>query len=182
MRWVEGFSALFNLLYVLGLIRHKRWAWPAGLLGCLLASFLFFAQNLYLESTLNLAYSAMAVYGWMQWGRPGVTGLMRSLKRKEAWLGLFLGIACSASLALVFALYSPNPNPLLDSSIFTFSLIATYLQAKRVIENWHTWIITNLAMVFLCFVRDLPIYAAYSAIMMAMAWRGLQIWKRELKA
>ncbi len=61
MRWVEVFSALLNIGYVLGLIWHKRWAWPAGGLGCILAVWLFFDQHLYLEALLNVAYIGMAV-------------------------------------------------------------------------------------------------------------------------
>ncbi|MDC3353570.1 nicotinamide mononucleotide transporter family protein [Schleiferiaceae bacterium] len=179
MRWVEGFSALLNLLYVLGLIRHKRWAWPAGFLGCLLAVILFYDQKLFLESTLNLAYAGLAVFGWIQWGIPTRQVSITSLSFFTAIQIGGIGLIISGILSYVFARFSSNPNPILDSGIFTFSILATYGQAKRILQNWHAWILINLAMVLLCLWRDLTIYAAYSALMTVLAFAGLRSWKLE---
>ena len=182
MRWVELFSALLNIGYVLGLIWHKRWAWPAGGLGCILAVWLFFDQHLYLEALLNVAYIGMAGYGWIRWGQPRDEFPIYSLsmRQKAAWI--LGGLAVTLHLGGLFSEFTPNPNPFLDAGIFTFSLAATYGQAQRCLDNWWAWIAINAAMVALCLIRDMPIYAVYSAFMAGMAWKGWGNWKRESRA
>ena len=179
MRWVELFSALFNLAYVIGIIRLKRWAWFAGGIGCLLAVWLFWDQGLYLEALLNVAYTAMAGYGWMHWGQPRAQRPLFSLDlwAKFGWVAG--GCLVAWPLGWLFHAYTPNPNPFLDAGIFTFSLVATYGQAQRCMDNWWAWMAINTAMVALCLLRDMPIYTVYSALMAGLSWKGWMNWKNE---
>ncbi len=182
MYWVEALSALFNIGYVVGLIHRKRWAWPSGGLGCLLAVWLFYDQSLYLEALLNVAYTFMAGYGWARWSLPPKALPIFELggSQRIAWgLG---GLIVALPLGWVFHRFTSNPNPFVDASIFIFSVLATYGQAQRCLDTWMAWIGINLAMVGLCFVRDMPIYGVYSAGMAIMAWKGWKSWSRDLRS
>lgn len=76
-----------------------------------------------------------------------------------------------------FDTWSDNPLPYADAAIFVFSVMATWMQAKRIFQNWYVWMGINLAMVFLCTDRGLIIYAGYSAIMLFMAFYGAYSWR-----
>ena len=174
---VEIASAGFNLLYALGIVWKKRWAWPAGFLGCALAVFLFWDLHLYLEAVLNVLYAALALYGWWTWSQA------ESLSSHALWPGtrllgmLLLLVAVVWPLGYGFDQWSDNPRPYADAAIFSFSVVATWMQAQRIFQNWYMWMGINLAMVFLCTDRGLLIYAGYSAIMLFMAFYGAYSWR-----
>ena len=96
----------------------------------------------------------------------------------QIWLGRRRMSRCLAPW-MAFHAYTPNPNPFLDAGIFTFSLVATYGQAQRCMDNWWAWMGINTAMVALCLLRDMPIYAVYSALMAGLSWKGWMNWKNE---
>lgn len=179
---VEIASAGLNLLYALGIAWNKRWAWPAGFLGCLLAIWLFWDLHLYLESLLNALYAALAVFGWWSWNRT------ESLPEISYWrpislVAFILGIlAVSTPLGYGFEAWSNNPRPFADAFIFSFSVLATWMQAQRVFQNWYLWMGINLAMVFLCADRGLLIYAGYSGSMLFLSFYGWQNWRSNMNA
>jgi len=174
---VEIASAGFNLLYALGIVWKKRWAWPAGFIGCTLAILLFWDLRLYLEAFLNVLFAALALYGWWTWSKT------ESLFSHVYWPGVRLLGVMLLILAMVWPLgyafdrWSDNPRPYADAAIFAFSVVATWMQAQRILQNWNVWMGINLVMVFLCVDRGLLVYAGYSAIMLFMAFYGAYMWR-----
>ena len=87
-------------------------------------------------------------------------------------------------LFYIVNLFFPKAQrPLIDSFTTVFSFIATYLTAKKWIENWLYWIVIDAVTVYLYFSRGLNIYAllmlAYSviAIFGYLEWKKLKVVK-----
>jgi nicotinamide mononucleotide transporter len=177
---VEVFSAVFNLLYLFGLISKRVWAWPMGALGCLLAAFLFSHQKLYLEGMLNLGYTALAIMGWLRWGRAEQTYPFIS---KASILGGFILLPLLTSLLFGwgFHLCTDNPNPYLDAFLFSFSVGATLLQIKKQRINWPFWWVLNALTTYVCISRGLYVYAGYSTFMLLGAIVGYAQWSKTSK-
>jgi nicotinamide mononucleotide transporter len=70
--------------------------------------------------------------------------------------------------------------PLLDSFTTVFSFIATWLVAKRVLENWIYWICIDALTVYLYFSRELNLYALLSLAYTFMAVYGYIQWRKDL--
>ena len=74
-------------------------------------------------------------------------------------------------------------KPLIDSFTTIFSFIATYLMAKKWIENWLYWIVIDGVSVYLYYTRGLEIYAllmfAYTIIVVYgyFEWKKLEVVK-----
>jgi nicotinamide mononucleotide transporter len=171
MEALEILSALLNGGYALGLAYRKRWAWPLGLLGTLMAILVMFEAKLYAESLLNMAYAALALLGWLAW----------SPDRRFTWNSKRLRDACGAlgaALVVAWAMHSftDNPRPTWDAVLFSGGLLATWWQVCGDRWNWPLWTALNLAGLYVYADLELVIYATYSAAMAGAAAWGWYRW------
>ena len=70
--------------------------------------------------------------------------------------------------------------PLLDSFTTIFSFIATWMTARRVLENWIYWIAIDGLSVYLYYSRGLDVYSLLSFVYTGMAIYGYFNWKKDL--
>ena len=64
---LEWSATLLSLIFLVGIIQRKVWAWPVGTLSSALSVVLFFRIGLYAETGLYIFYVVMGFYGWSQW-------------------------------------------------------------------------------------------------------------------
>jgi len=68
--------------------------------------------------------------------------------------------------------------PYLDASLASFSLVASWWQARKNIANWWLWIVVDLVYIGEYVYKDLRLTAVLSAILVALAILGLRDWRR----
>jgi nicotinamide mononucleotide transporter len=71
--------------------------------------------------------------------------------------------------------------PLLDSLTTWFSLLATWLQARALLEHWLYWIVIDGVLVFLFYARGRLWLALLNTIFIAIATAGFVAWRRRFK-
>lgn len=179
---LEIFAVGCNVVYVILAARENIWCWPFGIIGSLLSIWLFIDTQLYAESVLFTYYVIMGFYGWYQWS--GKRTATDTLKIKEwPWkmhiVFLLIGYTCTFLLFLILRHFTDAQMPLLDSFTTIFSFIATWMTARRVIENWIYWIAINGLTVYLYLSRGLDVYALLSVIYVGMALYGFWNWKKD---
>ncbi len=64
---LEWSATLLSLIFLVGIIQRRVWAWPAGTLSSALSVVLFYRIGLYAETGLYVFYVVMGFYGWSQW-------------------------------------------------------------------------------------------------------------------
>lgn len=175
MEALEILSALLNGGYALGLAIGKRWAWPLGFFGTLAGVVVLFDAKLYAESLLNLGYAALAVFGWLQWGRSELKSSGRST------YDFMLAVGLALSTAFLMKAATDNPRPLADGVMFAGGILGTWWQVKRERLNWIIWMTLNGVGVWLYADRGLWIYAAYSAVMAVVSVWGWFRWSAPAK-
>lgn len=170
MTWIEAVAVFFSLVYVFLAAREMIWCWAAALVSVCLYIYICLRAQLYAETALQVFYLAMAFYGWFNWN-----------KRKEAgkrpiisWPAVYHIAAVSAGLVLFltagYALdrHTDAALPYLDSFTTWFAVIATFMVARKVLENWIYWVIIDGASIYLYMFRDLYLTAllflAYTVI------------------
>jgi hypothetical protein len=79
-----------------------------------------------------------------------------------------------------FLSYSSIETAYLDSFLFIFSLFTTYLQYKKIFENWIYWIIINSIYAYLCFNNQLYYIMILAIIYTILSIRGYIKWKIKL--
>jgi nicotinamide mononucleotide transporter len=179
LEWITFMAAL---AYVYFAAQKKIVTWVFALISVVLTFYLDVIGKLYIESGLQVFYFVMAIYGWINWKKAEKNDL--PIARWSIQLHL-LNIFASASLALLvgylFANYTEQSTPYLDAFTTCFSLVATFMVVKRVIENWLYWIFINMGMVVLYLNNGYEILALQYGLFVILAIYGYWSWNKALK-
>lgn len=183
----EWLAVLLALAYLILAIRESLWCWPAAFFSTIIYAVLFFDVNLYMESSLNLYYLIMAIYGWYQWKRISPEQDKKaivtwSLQTHFYWI-LLLTLIVSLT-AYLLGSYTNQDLPLLDSFTTWFAVFTTYLVAKKVLENWLYWIVIDAASIYLFLSKGFALTSVLFVVYIILAFYGWLKWKRgfELQA
>ena len=183
--FIEIVAVIFGVLYTVLMAKNKISCWIFGVLGSLLSIYLFIAYaKLYGEALLSIFYVFAGIYGWIMWRKQEVIEEVYQRTIMTHVKIIFVGIACSFLLFYVLIYFFKDAQkPLIDSFTTIFSFIATYLMAKKWIENWFYWIAIDGVSVYLYYSRGLEIYAllmlAYTIIVIYgyFEWKKLKVVK-----
>lgn len=178
--WLEAFAVVTGLVYVLLSIRRRASAWIAGLLSTLAYLVLCADANLRLQSALQGVYAVLAVYGWWQWRQGHDASGQFVVARLDA-RGHLAALALLAALSVVGVWVLRNtgsPQPVLEALTTAGGLIATALAARKFLDNWAWWVVTNLATAMLYQQAGMRPTAALYLAYAALAVGGWKAWQR----
>jgi nicotinamide mononucleotide transporter len=179
---LETLAVVAAVVYLVLAIRQNIWCWAAALVSTALYLHIFYVARLYMESALQVFYIAMALYGWYQWSR-GDAGHERhittwSVSRHARAIALVLGLTVFSTWSL--ARFTDAAMPLLDSLTTWGSVVATYMVARKVLENWHYWFVIDSLSIYLYLSRGLHQTAILFAVYLVLIVIGLHAWRKDL--
>lgn len=193
-KFVEIFTLITGVIYVIFEIRQKNFMWVLGILTSLASMWMFFIKGAYASFGLNVYYFITAFIGLWQWAKDkgsiaadGSEGDKIHLNRLTLKVVSLSAVSCAA---LVFALswgmerlyviglLHENPMPWLDASIAAISVVATWWLVKAYPEQWWLWIIANSLSMVLCISQQMWWMAALYAVYVASSFIGLRHWRR----
>lgn len=183
---IELLGAILGILYIIFSIRQSILTWPTGLLTSVLYVIVFFQSKFYADMGLQVYYVVISVYGWYFWlkgTKPGESDSVpvRELSKK---LGLILGCASIIIfIILVFVLkkFTDSDVPYMDSLTTALSIIATWMLAKKYIEQWLLWIFIDAVSAGLYIYKNLWPTVILFIVYTIMALWGYFEWKKDLK-
>jgi len=163
--------------------------YPVGLVNTLIYTWLSLKGHLYGEASVNIYYSVMSVYGWVLWARRGTDQehvLRITASSQKDWLqqwlffGVFYGVLffCLHWLKQAFA---PEAIPWADALASASAYTGMWLMARKKIESWYWWIITNLASIPLYFVKGYVFTSFQFLVLLVLAVAGLLSWRKKYK-
>ena len=177
----ELLAVVMAVLYLLLAIRENIWCWFCAAVSTAIYVYLFAEARLYMESALNVFYFGMAIYGWQVWYRG--TGREGNLP-VSAWppathaVAIVLIIAGSAASGTLLSVHTDAAYPYVDSLTTWGAIWATFLVARKVLENWWYWLVIDVASVFIYWARDLQLTSLLFIIYVIMIPFGLVSWTR----
>lgn len=181
MSWVELLAACLAVIYLLFAIKQWRSCWVAAFVSSCLYVWVLFGARLYMESVLNLFYAAMAVYGYWQWSaRTGTSVPISRWSAKQSAGGVAVVIALSMVSSFFLRRFTPAAWPFVDSMVTWASVVATFLVARKIYENWHWWLIIDSVSLCLYFTRGLYLTMLLFAAYLVMIVVGMREWRRDL--
>lgn len=181
---LEVIAVIAAVAYLLLAIRQNIWCWLCAGISTAIYVYLFFDAKLYMESVLNLFYFGMAVYGWTVWylGRSGDGELPVSVWKREVHA---LAVASIVTVSLLsgylLKTYSDAAYPYVDSMTTFGAIWATFLVARKVLENWWYWLVIDAASVAIYWSRDLELTALLFVVYVVMIPFGMMAWRRSWK-
>jgi nicotinamide mononucleotide transporter len=148
----EALAAILGIIYVVLATRESQWCWLFAFVSTFIYTLLFWDGQLPMQALLNFYYMGMAVFGYLQWRKHGnvednlpITSwsLLKQLKL------MVLGTVLTSAVGVYLVHIQLSQNPYLDAGVTVFSVLNTWLMAKKVLQNWPYWIVINSAAIVL---------------------------------
>jgi nicotinamide mononucleotide transporter len=163
--------------------KRRLICWPVTLISIFLYMLVFYSTKLYSDALLQVFFVAFTIYGWWHWQR-GVhqEGEVRvaPLALRNLLLALAIGVVGSFALGSL-AVHIHAALPHLDATLMSYSLVASWWQARKHIVNWWLWIVVDLVYIGEYLYKDLIVTAILYAVFVGLAVLGLRDWRRAAK-
>lgn len=162
-------------------IRRNILCFPIGIINVLIYAYLFQSENvrLYADALLQIIYLILLVYGWMVWNRSkNEKEEIRTVSILLAKKLVIIGVLSTIALGVFLSLYTNASLPYLDAALTIISLIAQWMIAKKMIENWLLWIVVNTIYIPLYVYKGLAFTSILYLLFLILAINGWYNWKK----
>ena len=142
----EILAVVFGIAYILLAAKESLWTWLFAFLSTVIYTLLFWEGALVSSSLLNFYYMIMAVYGFMLWKSGGEQGEELEISQWSLQKNVYVilsGLAIAVVLGYLSNTYTEARFAYLDTFVMVFSVIATWMLAKKVLENWLYWMVVD---------------------------------------
>jgi len=178
----EIIAVIFAVLYLLLAIRENIWCWFCAGASTAIYVVLYSDAKLYMESALNVFYFAMAIYGWFVWRSGGEQNLPVVTWPLRTHALALVAIAVSVTISGYLLDTSTDAAfPYIDSATTFAAIWATFLIARKVLENWWYWLVIDVVSVFIYWSRGLELTSMLFTAYVVMIPFGLLRWSRSFR-
>jgi nicotinamide mononucleotide transporter len=184
MSWLEGIAVVFGLASVYYSMKENILVFPTGIVSTLIYVWICLQVKLYADMGINAYYFSMSIFGWYIWTnpKPGKTAVpVTWLSKTGIFQSLSLWIFSYLVLYFVLINFTDSDVPYWDSFTTSSAFVGMWLMAKKKVENWIAWIITDLVSVPLYFYKGLVLTSFQFLVFTILAVLGLIAWVKLAK-
>jgi nicotinamide mononucleotide transporter len=185
MSWLEAGAVFFGIASVIYSIKKNILVFPTGMISTLIYVYICFNYKLYADMGINAYYFSMSIYGWYIWSRPsnGKAELpVTWLKNKGIITSIAIFCVSYGVLYYVLANFTDSDVPYWDSFTTASAFVGMWLMAKKKVENWIAWIITDIVSVPLYYYKGLMLTSFQFLFFTVLATLGLIEWIKAAKS
>ena len=179
--WLEMTAVIFAILYLLLAVKQNILCWPAGIISSVLYFFIMQKAGLYMEAYLQVFYVVMGIYGWSQWSASNVSNpsfIVNTWSKYQHMIAISIILALSLLSGFLLERYTDAALPFLDALVSWGAVVATYMVAKKLLENWIYWFVIDATSIFLFIERGLWLSAVLFATYLVIIFFGYQSWNK----
>ncbi len=181
---LEWGSAVLAGAYTFLAAFEKRIGWIFAVVSSALMVVLYVHRNYAGQAVLNGYYIAMGIYGWISWGRDDAS--IPITRKPLVFHAIAIGICLllAGFLGWLFQRYAWSESPWMDAWVTVFSVLATWMMAKKLLENWLYWCLVDGVAITLYLTAKPPLnaYALLFATYVALSAVGWWRWSRALRS
>lgn len=185
--YIEILATLTGLIYLVYSVRGKILLWLFGLISSSLYVYVYFKSKIYALMSINIYYVFISIYGWFHWKFPGKDNQQELpiTRVKLPMLIWLLGISMVLFLMIIVVLkkYTDSDVAVWDAFIAAFSITATWMLARKIMEHWLIWIVVDMVALILSFYKGLyptvVLYAFYTTLAVLGYREWLKLWKHQ---
>lgn len=183
--WLEFVAVVFGIASVVFSRKENILVYPTGLVNTMLYTyFCFFWWGLYAEGSLNFYYTVMSIYGWVLWAQRNKSTQQRKLtisysSNKEWLIAVCFFIVAWGVLYFILRTYTDSNVPWGDSFASGAAYTGMWLMARKKIENWIWWILTNIASIPLYFYKGAVFTSVQYVVFLILAILGYITWRKK---
>jgi nicotinamide mononucleotide transporter len=187
---LEAVAVIMGIVSVWYSRKENILVYPTGLINTTLYIYLSYKGHLLGEASVNLYYTIMSLYGWYLWTRktPDQTNYVLQITHSNTkeWLQqlLFFGVIYTTLflvLTYVKSAFAPEAIPWADAFASATAYTGMWLMAKKKVESWIWWILTNIASIPLYFTKGYAFTSIQFMVLLILAIAGLISWKEKAK-
>ncbi len=163
--------------------------YPTGILNTVIYIYISFSGHLLGEASVNVFYTIMSIYGWILWSKKDETNktvlIIRYSNGKEWILNLLffsiLYVSIFTALSYLKKDFAPGAIPAADAFASASAYTGMLLMARKKVESWYWWIVTNLASIPLYFIKGYVFTSFQFVVLLIMAFAGLVSWHEKAR-
>ncbi len=188
--WLELIAVIAGIASVWYSRKESILVYPIGLINTTIYIYLSFKGHLLGEASVNLYYTLMSLWGWYLWTRVDPNKhtiiLQITISNARDWIHqilFFLAFYFSLYFSLTYLKkeFAPEAIPWADALASAAAYTGMWLMAKKKVESWIWWIITNIASIPLYFIKGYTFTSVQFIILLVLAIAGLKSWNDKAK-
>ena len=179
--WLESTAVIFAILYLILAVKQNILCWIAGIISSVLYFFIMQKAGLYMEAYLQVFYVVMGIYGWSQWSASNASNpsfIVNTWSKYQHMIAISIILALSLLSGFLLERYTDAALPFLDALVSWGAVVATYMVAKKLLENWIYWFVIDATSIFLFIERGLWLSAILFATYLVIIFFGYQSWSK----
>lgn len=188
--WIEAVAVIMGIVSVWYSRKENILVFPTGIINTTLYIYLSYKGHLLGEASVNLYYTIMSIYGWYWWSRKTedqVTNVLKITKSNNTQIiqqvMVFIGFYALLFFVLQFLKnnFAPDAIPWADALASASAYTAMWLMAKKKVESWIWWIVTNITSIPLYFIKGYAFTSFQFIVLLILAIAGWIAWKNKVK-
>ncbi len=184
--YIELFGVITGLIYIYLEIKENIWLWPVGILTSAFFIIVFFDSKFYADMGLQFYYLGVSVYGLFIWlAKRDIDNTeikIRNIRKKELIKYSIATVLVYNVIYYTLVKFTDSPLPAWDSFTTALSIIATFMLAHKIIEQWWVWVLVNIVSLGLYIYKELYLTAFLFIVYATMAVVGYIAWKKSMIA
>jgi len=186
--WIEAIAVISGIVSVWYSRKENILVFPTGLLNTTIYIYLSLKGHLLGEASVNLYYTIMSLYGWYLWTRKNQTNqefilqITNSNTKERIQQFLFFAVVYAIiffALVYVKQSFAPEAIPWADALASASAYTAMWLMAKKKVESWFWWVLTNIASIPLYFIKGYTFTSVQFIVLLILAIAGWLEWSRK---
>lgn len=173
---------MFNIAYVILAAQRNVLCWPVGIVGLMLSLVVYVEARLFSDATLQVSYLVMSIYGWYMWYRiQSKPFVIQHANLKLHAKILMTGTLAGLGMGWFWHQFGAD-LPYLDGLTTSFSLIATWLTARRYLQSWIYWIFIDFICIGIYFHKGIVAFVVLFVVYTLLAFWGYRKWQNYSKS
>lgn len=184
---IEIVGFLLGLLYLWYEYHASPHLWLVSVIMPAISMYIYYSRGLYADFGINIYYLLIALYGYLHWTRSSESTVHhdKSTKKERAvshtplwgWIIITLSLALLwTALWYFLSTFTDSTVPVADSFTTAFSIVATWMLARKWAEQWLAWIVIDAVCVGLYIYKGIYFYATLYAVYTVIAFFGYRKW------
>jgi nicotinamide mononucleotide transporter len=182
--WLEALGIITSLICVWLNTRQNVWGWFWAIVSSGIYGVIFWQFGLKSDAELQGIFILLSLYGIYEWkfSKGEATALpVSKIPLNLILICLFFEGIFTLTSGYLHKEYLQASLPYLDSALTGMSLIATWMTARKYLENWKLWIGANIGYVGMYIYKGLYGTSILYILLIVLAVKGLMDWKRSMR-
>lgn len=184
--WFELSAAALGFIAIFLQIKQNAWYWGVSIVMVSMYIFVYIEAKLYADMSLQVYYLIVGFYGWWAWlfgkkVKESRKSIPVSVTSNKQWIYISLfSVGSFFGIAYILIHYTNSDLPWWDAFTTALSFAATWMLARKKLENWIIWIVVDITSSVIYFYKGLYPTMGLFIFLSGMAIIGYQAWKKDM--